>query len=185
MSWLHDTTRDAPGGRSMLPSSCTILPIVAVPGAPGCFTWAVDELSYLKVSIARHAAEGLTRTALPGVSVVCAPSTSEPLCAVAEPTLSVIAQGVKQTALNGRPFTYGPGPFVVVSVDLPVIGHVTRATAREPFLAFVLELRPERIAALLLETAPAGGSGAEAVDPVPAGLAVSNASPALLDVTAR
>jgi AraC-like DNA-binding protein len=144
----------------------------------------VDELGRMKVSIARHAGEGLTRTALSGVSVVCAPTTSEPLCAVAEPTLSVIAQGVKQTALNGRTFTYGPGQFLVVSVDLPVIGHVTRATAQEPFLAFVLELRPERIAALLLETAPAS-SAAEAVDPVPAGLAVSNASPALLDVTAR
>src|ERR1700736_1339838 len=165
MSWLHHITRGAPGGRSMLPTSCTILPIVAVP-APGCFTWAVDELGCLKVPIARHAGEGLTRTALSGVSVVCAPTTSEPLCAVAEPTVSVIAQGVKQTALNGRTFTYGPGQFLVVSVDLPVIGHVTRATVGEPFLAFVLELRPEMIAALLLETAPAGGSGAEGVDPV-------------------
>jgi AraC-like DNA-binding protein len=145
----------------------------------------VDELGRLKVSIARHAGEGLTRTALSGVSVVCAPTTSEPLCAVVEPTLSVIAQGVKRTALNGRTFTYGPGQFLVVSVDLPVIGHVTRATVEEPFLAFVLELRPERIAALLLETAPAAASGAEVVDPVPVGLAVSDASRALLDVTAR
>jgi AraC-like DNA-binding protein len=101
------------------------------------------------------------------------------------PTLSVIAQGVKQTTLNGRTFTYGPGQFLVVSVDLPVIGHVTRATVEEPFLAFVLELRPERIAALLLETAPAAASGAETVDPVLAGLAVSDASPALIDVTVR
>jgi hypothetical protein len=69
----------------------------------------VDELARLKVSIARHAGEGLRRTALSGVSIVCAPTTSEPLCAVAEPTLSVIAQGVKQTALNARSFTYGPG----------------------------------------------------------------------------
>jgi len=144
----------------------------------------VDALARLKESTTRHAGAGLTRTALSGVSVVCAPTTSEPLCAVAEPTLSVIAQGVKQTELNGRAFTYGAGQFLVVSVDLPVIGHVTRATAQEPFLAFVLELRPERIAGLLLETAPVAVS-AEAAGPVPAGLAVSDASPALLDVTAR
>src|SRR4029077_13058566 len=110
----------------------------------------------------RHAGDGLTPTALSGVSVVCAPTTTAPLCAVAEPTVSVIAQGVKQTVLNGRAFTYGPGQFLVVSVDLPVIGHVTQADVEEPFLAFVLELRPERIAALLLETAPATASGAEA-----------------------
>jgi hypothetical protein len=53
---------------------------------------------------------------------------------------------------------YGPGQFLVVSVELPVIGHITHATVKEPFLAVVLELRPERIAALLLETAlPATG----------------------------
>ena len=169
----------------MLPTSCTILPIVAVPGAPECFTGAVDELGCLKVSIARHAGEGLTRTAVSGVSVVCAPTTSEPLCAVVEPTLSVIAQGVKQTALNGRTFTYGPGQFLVVSVELPVIGHLVQASAEEPFLAFVLELRPERIAALLLETAPRATARPGAADATPAGIAVSDASPALIDATGR
>jgi hypothetical protein len=49
----------------------------------------------------------------------------------------------------------------------------------------VLELRPERIATLLLETAPTAVSGSEAADPVPAGIAVGDASPALLVVTAR
>jgi AraC-like DNA-binding protein len=145
----------------------------------------VAALTGLRESITRHAGEGRTRTTLPGVSVICSPTITEPLPNVTEPTLSVIAQGVKETELNGRTFTYGPGQFVVVSVELPVIGHITHATAEEPFLAVVLELRPDRIAALLLETAPAAVSGAEAVDPVPAGLAVSNASPALLDVTAR
>jgi hypothetical protein len=56
----------------------------------------VDELARLKVSITRHAGEGLTRTALPGVSVVCSPTTTEPLGAMVEPTLAVVAQGVKR-----------------------------------------------------------------------------------------
>jgi AraC-like DNA-binding protein len=145
----------------------------------------VDELARLRQSIARHAGDGLTRTALPGVSVVCSPTTSEPLCGIAEPTLAVVAQGIKATTLNGRTFTYGPGQFLVVSVDLPVTGHITRAGADEPFLAFVLELRPQMIAALLLETA-AGAAAAPAVpDGLPSGIAVSDASPALLDAIAR
>ena len=127
----------------------------------------MDELARLRQSITHHAREDLTRTPLSGVSGVCAPSTSEPLCAVAEPTVSVIAQGVKQTALNGRTFTYGPGQFLVVSVDLPVIGHLVQASVDEPFLAFVLELRPERIAALLLETGPRATGEPEAVDGIP------------------
>jgi AraC-like DNA-binding protein len=130
----------------------------------------VDELARLKESISRHAGEGLTGTALPGVSVVCSRATTEPLGSMAEPTLAVVAQGVKETTLNGRTFTYGPGQFLVVSVDLPVIGHLVQASADEPFLAFVLELRPARIAALLLETASAATTRPGAADPTPARL---------------
>jgi AraC-like DNA-binding protein len=145
----------------------------------------MDALARLKESITRHAGEGLTRTALPGVSVVCSPTSTEPLCGIAEPTLAVVAQGVKQTTLNGRTFTYGAGQFLIVSVELPVIGHITQGSAEEPFLAFVLELRPAMIAALLLETAPVATDRPEVLDAVPAGLAVSDASPALLDAIAR
>ena len=145
----------------------------------------MHELARLRQSITRHAGDGLTGTALPGISVVCSPTTSEPLCGIAEPTLAVVAQGVKETTLNGRTFTYGAGQFLVVSVDLPVTGNVTTASAQEPFLAFVLELRPQVIAALLLETASAATAGPAAPDDLPAGIAVSDASPALLDAIAR
>jgi AraC-like DNA-binding protein len=145
----------------------------------------VAELAGLRESITRHAGEGRTHTALPGVSVISSSTITEPLGDVIEPTLSVIAQGVKETELNGRTFTYGPGQFLVVSVELPVIGHVTHATAEEPFLAVVLELRPERIAALLLETAPPATARAGPVDATPAGIAVSDASPALIDAIGR
>jgi len=145
----------------------------------------VDDLARLKVSIARHAGDGLTRTALPAVSVVCSTMTSEPLCGIAEPTLAVVAQGIKATTLNGRTFTYGPGQFLVVSVDLPVTGHITQARADEPFLAFVLELRPQMIAALLLETATAAAAPPAVPDGLPSGIAVSDTSPALLDAIAR
>jgi AraC-like DNA-binding protein len=145
----------------------------------------MDELAGLRESIARHAGDGLTPTALPGVTVVCSPTTTEPLCGVAEPTLAVVAQGVKDTTLNGRTFTYGAGQFLVVSVDLPVTGHVRRASAEEPFLAVVLALRAQLIAALLLDTPPGATARPEVVDAVPAGLAVSDASPPLLDAVSR
>jgi AraC-like DNA-binding protein len=145
----------------------------------------VAALTGLRESITRHAGEGRTRTALSGVSVICSQTITEPLGDVIEPTLSVIAQGVKETELNGRTFTYGPGQFLVVSVELPVIGHITHATVQEPFLAVVLELRPDRIAALLLETAPAATARPTAVDATPAGIAVSDASPALIDAIGR
>jgi hypothetical protein len=89
----------------------------------------MDELARLKESITRHAGEGVTRTALPGVSVLCSPTTTEPLGDLVEPTLGVIAQGVKETTLNGRTFTYGAGQFLIVSVKLPLVGHIAQASA--------------------------------------------------------
>jgi AraC-like DNA-binding protein len=144
------------------------------------------ELDRLRELIARHAGEGLTPTALPGVSVLRATAVTEPLGDVAEPTLAVIAQGVKETELGGRTLRYGPGQFLLVPVELPVVGHVAQASPGEPLLAFVLRLRAEKIAALLAETAPAAtartraGTGADSV-----GIGVSAASPALLDAIGR
>jgi AraC-like DNA-binding protein len=145
----------------------------------------MDALDRLKEAITRQAGEGVTRTALPGVSVVRSPTPTGPVGVMVEPTLAVVAQGVKKTALNGRTFTYGAGQFLVVSVELPLVGHIAQASADEPLLAFVLELRAEKIAALLLETAPAATTRAGAVDSTPAGIAVSDASPALLDAIGR
>ena len=140
----------------------------------------------LKELIVRNAGEGVTRTALlPRVSVLCSPTTTERLGEVAEPALAVVAQGAKEVALNGRTFAHGAGQYVIVSVELPVIAHIAQASADEPFLAFVLKLRPERIAALLLETAPPATARPGPVDAAPAGIAVSDASPALLDAIGR
>jgi AraC-like DNA-binding protein len=162
-----------------------ILPTTAVSARRRGSLEGMNELDRLKESIARHAGEGVTPTALSGVSVVRSATASEPLCGIAEPTLAVVAQGVKATTLNGRTFTYGAGQFLVVSVDLPVTGSITGASADEPFLAFALELRPQMIATLLLETGPPPTAEPEALDGMPAGIAVSDASPALLDAIGR
>lgn len=145
----------------------------------------MHELAPLKELITRHAGEGLTATALPGVSVIRATATTEPLGEVTEPAVAVMAQGAKETALNGRAFSYGPGQFTIVPVELPVVGHITQASPEEPLLAFVLRLCPEKIAALLAETGPVSTARPRASGATPPGIAVSDASPALLDAIGR
>src|ERR1700730_2324904 len=101
--------------------------------------------------IIRHAGEGVPRTfLLPGVSVICSRTTTAPLGDVTEPTVAVVAQGAKETALNGRTFSYGAGQFVITSLELPVAGHVVLASPDKPFLAVVLRLRSSVFLALLL-----------------------------------
>ena len=145
----------------------------------------MDELARLKDLILHNSRGAWTATSLTDVSLLSSPTTTKPLGDVTEPTLAVIAQGAKETALNGRTFAYGPGQFVITSVELPGVGHIVQASAHEPFLSFILKLRPERIAALLLETAPAATLRPGGAEAMAAGIAVSEASPALLDAICR
>jgi AraC-like DNA-binding protein len=137
------------------------------------------DLGRLAAAITRHAGTGLTSTALPGVSVFRASSTTDPVADMLVPAVALIAQGAKETSLNGRAFTYGPGQFLVASVELPVVGRITRASVEEPFLAAVLALRPARIAELLLDTATSPP------DAPPTGIAVDTAAPELVDAVTR
>jgi AraC-like DNA-binding protein len=73
-------------------------------------------------------------------------------------------------------YDYGPGQYLVASVDLPITGHYTHASADEPALGFGLILRPSTIAPLVLHADPA---------PAPPGMGVADASPELLDAAVR
>ena len=142
----------------------------------------MDRLPEIRQAITRHAGRGLTATALPGLSVLRATRTTGPLGDVLEPAFALIAGGAKHTALNGEVYRYGAGEYLVASVDLPVVGSIVAADSREPFMAVVLRLRPDRIASLLFDTGPAGGPPDEHT---PSAFGVGQAPPPLLDAVAR
>lgn len=119
-------------------------------------------------------------TPLPGVRLVTTRQPTEPINAVYEPAFAIVAQGMKRTVLGDRIYEYGAGQYLVVSVDLPITGHVVQASDDEPYLALLLTLRPTEIATLLLETAIS-----ERSDMAPRGMAVCDASSELLDPIVR
>ncbi len=139
----------------------------------------MDLLDELRTLIIRHAAGGVKRSILDGVSIAVADAPTQPMGGFAEPSLAVVGQGVKRTVLNGRAYDYHAGQYLVVSVDLPVTGHVVQASADEPFVVFSMALKPAMIATLLLETSSTGRA------PAFSGLAVSDAGPELVDPVVR
>jgi AraC-like DNA-binding protein len=146
----------------------------------------MHETARLAELISRHAGDGLTPTALPGVWLLRATATTEPLGEVAEPAVAVIAAGAKETALNGRVFPHGAGQYAIVPVELPVTGRITRASVTAPLLACVLMLRQAKIAGLLSELSRATAAVPHRSQAaVTAGIAVSDASPALVDAITR
>jgi len=137
------------------------------------------QLEELQNLIAAHAVPGAPWTTLPGVKALVSTAPSAPFCSIYQPAFGLVVQGAKRSVLNDRLFDYGAGQYLVVSVDLPIMGHVTEATPEKPYLAMSMVLEPATIASLLLEVAdrPAAEGAA--------GIAVSDAPPDLLDSVTR
>ena len=70
---------------------------------------------------------------------------------------------------------------LVFTVDLPVSGQLSRATWREPFLAFRLDLDPARVADLVARVYPLGMPRAETAR----GLFVGQSTDAIVDAVTR
>lgn len=140
----------------------------------------MELLTELRTLIARHARPGLTATTLAGVTLMASDTPTEPVHHVYVPAFAVIAQGAKRTVLGDKLFEYGAGQYLVVSIDLPICGHVVRASAKEPFLAVGLTLKPAAIAILLLETAASDHAAVQ-----PSGLGISDVTTELLDPVVR
>jgi AraC-like DNA-binding protein len=66
----------------------------------------------------------------------------------------VAAQGSKAIMLGREVLEYDPAHLLVFAVDLPVSSQVTRASRKDPYLGFVLELDPTRVAELATRVYP-------------------------------
>lgn len=82
--------------------------------------------------------------------------TTEPVHATLGASLCLIAQGAKAMMLGSEVLEYDGARMLVFAVDLPVAGQVTRASQREPYLGFKLDLVPARIAELASRVFPRG-----------------------------
>ncbi|MBC7682006.1 MAG: AraC family transcriptional regulator [Ferruginibacter sp.] len=138
-----------------------------------------ESLQKLCTLIAQHCHQSRTPTAIPRVGLVRSDTPTLPVGVLYQPMLCIVAQGAKRTLLGDTIVGYGAGQYLVVSVDLPITGSVTQASADAPYLALSLELDPAVLADMLL-TLP----GAAQVAPLP-GLAVSPVTPDLLDAAVR
>jgi len=101
------------------------------------------------------------------------------------PCVCLIARGAKRVLLGAEAFTYDPGHYLLGSVDLPVIGQITRATPHAPHLALRLDLDPAAITAAAAELPDA--EYPEACGPLKdqRGMAVGRLDLELLDAVVR
>jgi AraC-like DNA-binding protein len=133
--------------------------------------------------MARHTpGDGVHATAIPRVALIRSSRPTEPLHTLHEPAVCIVAQGAKAVQMGERVLRYDAASFLVVSVDVPIVGQVTNATLDAPYLCLRLDLDPAALAALITESpAPAGAVRGETTR----GLELSPVTPGLIEAAAR
>ncbi|MFE7854241.1 AraC family transcriptional regulator N-terminal domain-containing protein [Streptomyces sp. NPDC057403] len=139
-------------------------------------------LEELRTLLARHVRPDWT-TAVEGVLISKVDRPDPPSPSMSGTVFALIAQGAKRLALGDRVYAYGPGQYLVASVDLPVTGEFLQAGPERPALGFGMTLEASAIAELLLQAGP--GDLPRAGAGVPSGIAVSDAPVPLLDAVVR
>jgi AraC-like DNA-binding protein len=139
--------------------------------------------SELASIIARFATDdGDFPTAIDNLSLFRRCSPTQPLHSAYRPGFAIVAQGAKRLTVGTDVYRYGAGHYILTSLDLPVVSHVTEASAETPYLCFGLAIDSERLSDLLARISmprpTAAASGMR-------GLAVNIASPELLDASLR
>lgn len=97
--------------------------------------------------------DGNYKTAIPELSLFRRSTTTEPMACIYGFGIALTVQGDKRVMLGDNVFNYGPGQALLMTADLPVASHVTRATAAEPYLGMVLLMESQSIVRLAAEMA--------------------------------
>ena len=114
---------------------------------------------------------------IPGLSVAHISGPTPPFYGVTAPCFCVIARGAKALQLGDERFLYDPFHYLLVTAELPLVGHVVEA----PYLGLRLDLDPGIVSQVLVEAggAPAAGRAERRA------LAVSPLGADLLDAVLR
>lgn len=142
------------------------------------------DLGELRTLIARHASAG-TSEPVEGMFLSCETQPGDPEASTTGAVFALIAQGEKQLLLGDQTFAYGPGEYLVTSIDLPVVGRFVLASVEAPALGFGMTLTGTAIAELLLSTGPSLSPGSTTGRAAVPALAVDRASRELVDAVAR
>ena len=93
--------------------------------------------------------DGLRETPVPGLAFFRASQPQGPMCGVYRSVLAIIPQGAKRVVLGDEAYEYDRDHYLLTSVDLPVMGQVTQASAGRPYLCFILDIDPRKVTELL------------------------------------
>ena len=93
--------------------------------------------------------EGSHATAVEGLFLTRYSTTEVPRNSLNQAVFCVVAQGVKSILLNEQRFLYDENKYLLVSLDLPLVGQLEQASRAKPFLGLSLVLDFDEISSLV------------------------------------
>ncbi len=122
---------------------------------------------------------GIHRTPIKRLTLIRSDQPTDDLPTVYEASVCLIAQGAKTVSLGGRSLVYDAASYLIVSVDLPLVGRVLQASAQTPYLCCKIDIDPAVLTELVMQ------DSGEAAGSVPPPLAVHPADTRLIDAACR
>lgn len=141
-----------------------------------------DTLNSLCEPIARITEKAeLVETAIPGLAMYQRSEPSQPMSAMYEPTICLLAQGAKRVVLGGDTYIYDTHHFLITSVDMPTTVQVIKASRQKPCLGLVLKLDLREISQLVVD----GNLPQPRVEPSGRGMALGEVTLPIVDAFKR
>jgi AraC-like DNA-binding protein len=88
---------------------------------------------------------------LKGLHLNRSSSPTESVHSVSDPAFCVIAQGSKEVFLGNERYLYDPSHYLLITAELPLVGHVLDASKERPYLSLRLELDPTLVGSVIVE----------------------------------
>lgn len=142
----------------------------------------IQQQTELARVIKRHTGtNGVHETAIPSLTFVQRSTDKELNYGVYKPSLCITAQGVKEVSVGMENYRYGPGDYLVASVDLPATSQIIETSSEKPYLGFILDLSADQIVEVIGDV----NSSSASEKNLNRGMFVSKLHPSLMDAVVR
>ncbi len=110
-------------------------------------------LATLARSIARWTdKDGLHVTAISALALARVDALNQPTSYMYEPSICLVAQGVKRVLLGDDTYVYDAHHYLITSVVLPAVVQVIKASREKPYLGLILKLDRREISQLMADS---------------------------------
>ncbi|WFS61828.1 AraC family transcriptional regulator [Pseudodesulfovibrio thermohalotolerans] len=89
---------------------------------------------------------------IPGLMLVRYEAPTEPMSAMYEPCICLVAQGAKKVQLGNEEYIYDKNNLLLTSVGLPGVAQVIQASKEKPLLSLVLKIDLRMVAQLMVDS---------------------------------